>query len=39
MRHLDRLYAIVVIAGILWLVVAAVWAIYLAQRYASLPAG
>lgn len=37
--RLNRLLTVFIALGILWLVVAAIWAIHLAQRYASLLAG
>ena len=37
--RLNRLLTAFIIAGVLWLIVAAVWAVHLLQRYASVLAG
>lgn len=37
--RLNRLLTAFIIAGVLWLVVAAIWIVHVVQRYASLLAG
>ena len=37
--RLNRLFAAFIIAGVLWLIVAAIWIMHVLQHYASLSAG